>query len=83
MDREKKIEQKVKKVLTEGEMNVDDPKKEVLNQLKPKYEIRVQTMSDPIVEETQIIREYAEEVDDRYDEYLKKIPKQTKEKDRP
>ena len=82
MHKGKKIAQKVKKVLAEGEMNVDEPKKAALDQLKPKYEIRVQTMLDPIVEETHIIRKHAEEVDDRYGQYLDKIPDQKAKKDR-
>lgn len=82
MDKDKKIQQKVKKVLTEGEMQVDEPKKAALDRLKPKYEIRVQTTVDPIVEETQIIREHAKEVDERYDQYLNKIPEQGNKKDR-
>lgn len=82
MDKGKKIEQQVKKLLTEGEMKVDEPKKAALDRLKPKYEIRVQTMLDPIVEETHIIREYAEEVDGRYDQYMNKIPNKPNKKDR-
>lgn len=82
MDKGKKIEQKVKKVLTEGEMNVDEPNKAALDRLKPKYEIRVQTMMDPIVEETHIIREHVKEVDDRYDQYMNRIPGKEEKKDR-
>lgn len=79
MDKRKKIEQKVKSVLTEGDMKGKQPDVAALDHLKPKYEVRVQTMMDPIVEETYKVREYAEEVDERYDTYMEKA----KEKDRP
>lgn len=81
MDKQKKIEQEVKSVLIEGDMKVEKPDVAALDHLKPKYEVRVQTMMDPIVEETQKVREYAEEVDARYDNYMEKVKKI--KKDRP
>lgn len=79
MDKRKKLEHKVKNVLTEGEMKGADPEKAALEKLPQKYEIRVQTMMDPIVEETAKVREYAEEIDDRYDHYLEKTKQKNKE----
>lgn len=82
MDKRKKIEHKVKNVLIEGDMKVEKPDVAALDHLTPKYEVRVQTMMDPIIEETQKVREFADEVDDRYDNYMEKTSNNSK-KDRP
>ncbi|ERI09937.1 hypothetical protein HMPREF0083_01969 [Aneurinibacillus aneurinilyticus ATCC 12856] len=72
MDKKKKLEEEVAYLLTEGEMERRDPKKEAVDRLPAKYEVRIQTTQDLVVEETKLYRQMAEEIDDRYDKYLKK-----------
>jgi uncharacterized protein (DUF2344 family) len=78
-DKEKeKLEKELSDALTEGEMKRIDPAQGAREQLNPRYEIRIRAEKDPIVEETRKIREMAEEVDDRYDDYLSRAEKTTK-----
>lgn len=73
MDRgqnEKNVERKVTEILEEGKLNSPQPEKLALDRLVPKYEIRQIVQLDPIVEETKLFRGMAEEVDDRYDQYM-------------
>ncbi|RCX16231.1 hypothetical protein DFP94_11388 [Fontibacillus phaseoli] len=58
----------------------EERREEERRRLSPKYEIRVQTTLDPIVEETRKYRSMAKEVEGRYDDYLKKTEHTDKEK---
>ena len=69
------LEQELAERLTEGPMTeepqqADDKQEMVRRRLPARYEIRIQTMQDPIVLETERYREMAEELDDRYDRYM-------------
>src|SRR5690606_20756738 len=50
-----------------GEDASEDAHAEAVRRLPPRWEIRIQTEYDPVVEETRKYRSMAEEVDDRYD----------------
>lgn len=56
-------------------MEQGDRKAKEIRQISPKYEIRIQTTLDPIVEETLRYRKIAYELDDRYDKYLERSGK--------
>ncbi|MGG4096277.1 hypothetical protein [Paenibacillus lautus] len=75
------LERQLSEMLTDGEMEKKDREKEERRLLSPKYEIRIQTQLDPIVEETQKYRSMAKEVDDRYDKYMEKAVKKDKPED--
>jgi hypothetical protein len=51
---------------------IDEPGREerVRASLPPKYEVRIQTEYDPIVEETKRYRGMAREIDGRYDRFM-------------
>ncbi|WP_037284866.1 hypothetical protein [Saccharibacillus sacchari] len=66
------LEEELSDLLTEGEMKDEDRERKEREQISPRYEIRIQTSLDPIVEETRLYRQMAEEIDGRYDDYLKK-----------
>ncbi|MNP09377.1 hypothetical protein D3C76_1014840 [compost metagenome] len=67
------IERHISELLTEGVMqNQEDLKDQEIRLIPPKYEIRIQTTLDPIVEETRRYRKIATEIDDRYDSYMEK-----------
>lgn len=73
MSDHKELERELSEMLTEGEYGSEEERrKEERRRLSPRYEIRVQTTLDPIVEETLAYREMAKELDGRYDDYLKK-----------
>lgn len=73
MSDSKELERELSEMLTEGEYgNEKERREEERRRLSPKYEIRIQTTLDPIVEETLNYRKMAKEVDGRYDEYLKR-----------
>jgi hypothetical protein len=69
------LEEKVSKVLTEGELSSAQPDLEAVDRLSPKYEMRQTAKQDPIVEESKQIRSMAREVDGRYDDYMTKAEK--------
>jgi hypothetical protein len=69
------LERKLSELLQEGEMEQGDRKAKEIRQISPKYEIRIQTTLDPIVEETLRYRKMAYELDDRYDKYLERSGK--------
>ncbi|ACX63172.1 MULTISPECIES: hypothetical protein [Bacillales] len=75
------LERQLSEMLTEGEMEKKDREKEERRLLSPKYEIRIQTQLDPIVEETLKYRSMAKELDDRYDKYIDKAVKKEKPED--
>lgn len=58
--------------LTEGPMEEADRERRIRANLSPRYEVRIQTEYDPIVEETKRYRSMAREIDDRYDRYMKR-----------
>lgn len=65
------LERQLSEMLTEGEMEERQNRTEQERELiSPRYEIRIQTELDPIVEETLKYRSMAQELDDRYDRYL-------------
>ncbi|MWV45581.1 hypothetical protein GRF59_18370 [Paenibacillus sp. HJL G12] len=67
------LERQLSEMLTEGEMEDRQNRKEQERELiSPRYEVRIQTQMDPIVEETLKYRSMARELDDRYDRYLDK-----------
>ncbi|UQZ34737.1 hypothetical protein C2I18_15115 [Paenibacillus sp. PK3_47] len=69
------LERKLSELLEDGELHQEDRKDKELRQISPKYEIRIQTTLDPIVEETLRYRKIASELDDRYDKYLERAGK--------
>lgn len=73
MKDKEKLEKIVTETLLEGEFNKGDPDDEAVGRLPSKYEIRQTVQLDPIVEETKRFRTMGKEVDDRYDEYMKRV----------
>ncbi|HUC92278.1 MAG TPA: hypothetical protein VMS09_09640 [Paenibacillus sp.] len=63
------LEKELADRLTDGPLEAGDKERIVRARLSPKYEIRIQTASDPIVEETKLYRSIAKELDGRYDKY--------------
>ncbi|KQY84338.1 hypothetical protein ASD24_11340 [Paenibacillus sp. Root52] len=73
MDESKELEQRLRDMLMEGDMeDSGDAEQRERQMILPKYEVRIQTERDPIVEETLKFRQLAREVDDRYDRYLER-----------
>lgn len=64
------LEKTVAETLEYGIMRRKDPDREALQRLNPRYIVRIKAERDPIIEETDLFREMAQEVDDRYDDYL-------------
>jgi hypothetical protein len=56
--------------LTDGPLEEADRGERVRASLPPKYEVRIQTEYDPIVEETKRYRSMARELDGRYDRFM-------------
>lgn len=77
---EQDLERQLSEALTEGAMQEKDREKEERRLISPKYEIRIQTQLDPIVEETIKFRSMAKEIDNRYDKYMKQAGLKAKEK---
>ncbi|WP_438495447.1 hypothetical protein [Paenibacillus sp. IHBB 3054] len=75
MSRNDDLERKLSELLEDGDMEQGDNKDKEIRQISPKYEIRIQTTLDPIVEETLRYRKIAYELDDRYDRYLERAGK--------
>lgn len=69
------LERKLSDMLVEGEMEESDRTAKEIREISPKYEIRIQTALDPIVEETLRYRKIGHELDDRYDKYLEQAEK--------
>jgi|GEM_PF-4359391 len=61
--------------LTEGPLEEGNREARLKRSVSPRYEIRIQTKSDPIAEETRQYRAMAKEIDGRYDDYMNRIPK--------
>lgn len=73
MSENQDLERQLSEMLTEGEMQEQQNREEQERELiSPRYEVRIQTEMDPIVEETKQYRSMAREIDDRYDKYLKR-----------
>lgn len=72
---EKELEYKLAELLNEGELDEAQRQEEGRKRLSPKYEVRIQTTMDPIVEETLKYRSMAKEMDTRYDKYLEQARK--------
>lgn len=71
MDESKELERRLSDMLTEGDMEASgDAEVRERQLIPPKYEVRIQTELDPIVEETLKFRTMGRELDDRYDRYL-------------
>ncbi|MGZ9587134.1 hypothetical protein [Paenibacillus marinisediminis] len=73
------LEEQIETLLTFGDMQAEDPQEGARKKLAPRTEVRIQTMMDPIVEETIQYRQMAQELDDRYDEYMKRAGKSSKD----
>jgi hypothetical protein len=71
------LERRLSDMLTEGEMEQRDRKAQEIREISAKYEIRIQTTLDPIVEETLRYRKIGRELDDRYDKYLDQAEKRS------
>ncbi|GIO87487.1 hypothetical protein J25TS5_44190 [Paenibacillus faecis] len=80
MSDNKELERELSEMLTEQEIGSEEERKrEERRRLSPRYEIRIQTNLDPIVEETRKYRSMAKEVDGRYDDYMKRAAQTGKE----
>ena len=66
------LERELSERLTEGQMQEEERDSRERRMIPPKYEVRIQTENDPIVEETLQYRKMAKELDGRYDDYLNK-----------
>lgn len=66
------LERKLSEMLVDGEMEQGDRTAKEIREISPKYEIRIQTTLDPIVEETLRYRKIGYELDSRYDKYLER-----------
>lgn len=64
------LEKAMAETLEYGLMRRKDPDREAVQRLNPRYIVRIKAERDPILEETDLYREIAREVDDRYDDYL-------------
>ncbi len=66
------LERELSERLTDGDMVEEERDSRERRLIPPKYEVRIQVEHDPIVEETLQYRKIARELDDRYDDYLKR-----------
>lgn len=81
MSDNKELERELSEMLTEQEIGSEEERRrEERRRLSPRYEIRIQTNLDPIVEETRKYRSMAKEVDGRYDDYMKRAAQTDQEK---
>ncbi|WP_028549972.1 hypothetical protein [Paenibacillus sp. UNC451MF] len=67
----KEWEEQLARKLTEGEMDAEDTEEAARKRLPIKTEIRIQAQIDPVVQETKLYRQMADEVDGRYDRWAK------------
>jgi hypothetical protein len=74
MSDQDKLEDEVSQALTEGEMEQADPAELARKRLLHRYEIRIKAEHDPITKETELYRQMADEVDGRYNQYVKETP---------
>ncbi|WP_317983794.1 hypothetical protein [Paenibacillus spiritus] len=67
------LERRLMELLEAGELvEQGDETEEQLRRLSPRYEVRIQTTFDPIVEETVRFRQFGTELDNRYDKYMER-----------
>jgi len=66
-----RLEHALAEQLTGGPLEDADSEQRLKDRISPRYEIRIQTELDPIVEETKQYRKLAQEIDDRYDRFDK------------
>jgi len=66
-----RLEHALAEQLTGGPLEDADSEQRIKDRISPRYEIRIQTELDPIVEETKQYRKLAKEIDDRYDRFDK------------
>ncbi|GIO44264.1 MULTISPECIES: hypothetical protein [Paenibacillus] len=72
-DLEKELERELSEMLSDQVVDSEEERrKKERSRLAPKYEVRIQTQLDPIVEETLKYRSMGKEIDGRYDGYLKR-----------
>ncbi|GIO37820.1 hypothetical protein J41TS12_26810 [Paenibacillus antibioticophila] len=72
-DLEKELERELSEMLSDQVVDSEEERlKKERSRLAPKYEVRIQTQLDPIVEETLKYRSMGKEIDGRYDAYLKR-----------
>jgi hypothetical protein len=65
-----RLEHALAEQLTGGPLQDDpDSERKLRDRISPRYEIRIQTELDPIVEETKQYRKLAKEIDGRYDRF--------------
>ncbi len=65
-----RLEHALAEQLTGGPLEEDpDRERKLRGRISPRYEIRIQTELDPIVEETKQYRKLAKEIDGRYDRF--------------
>jgi hypothetical protein len=71
MSDKERLEEQISELLSEGQMSKHDPDEAAARSLSPRWEMRIPARQDPIVEETTRFRQLAQEVDTRYDEYMR------------
>ncbi|KIL40290.1 hypothetical protein SD70_14435 [Gordoniibacillus kamchatkensis] len=76
MNEKEQLEQQMTETLTEGKMEAQEPDEAARERLRPRYEIRIQASTDPIVAETRKFRTMAKEIDGRYDRYVRQAEQQ-------
>ena len=64
------IEENLITLLHEGKMDGEPPDEEAVKHLLPRYESRTQAVKDPIAEETKIVKQYIEETNKKYLDYV-------------
>jgi hypothetical protein len=62
-------EARLARLLKDGAADRSRPEAEAPRHLSPRYEVRIVTERDPLVEETRLYREMADEIDGRYDRF--------------
>ncbi|GIP37717.1 hypothetical protein J31TS4_09970 [Paenibacillus sp. J31TS4] len=72
MEEKDKLERLLSDALEQEGADPKEPGKEAVKRLPSHYEIRLTAQVDPIVEETKRYRQMAKEVDDRYEDYLRR-----------
>ncbi|WP_322907856.1 hypothetical protein [Paenibacillus campi] len=77
------LERELSERLIDGDMVEEERDSRERRLIPPKYEMRIQMEHDPIVEETLQYRKLARELDDRYDDYLKRAHRAESSNDNP
>ncbi|MFC0212644.1 hypothetical protein ACFFK0_09230 [Paenibacillus chartarius] len=82
MDEKDQLEARMLETLSEEKLSAEEPEEAARERLRPRYEIRITAATDPIVEETRKYRSMAEEIDGRYDDYMRRAEKATQRPDK-